>query len=480
MENVDRLPGSRPTTGLLLVTTFESEPVSFTVTTADFGTTPHTARPGESTRIEFPSDSLYVRDSRRRDGYVRIEAEQGKTISVYGVNDEQRSTDGFVALSCDGMDLGIPFRRYEYAIASGDIRATGSTLERFSEFLIIPCEDDTEVEIVPSQVVSVTANDFATPRFGKEISPSSALWQTPDGMRPNAGETLLIAHSNDLTGTIIRSNKPVVVLSGHQCAQVPVGNTACDHMVEQIPPQTTWGYTFLMNPLGARESGDTYRVVTVYDDTEVSVTCADEGSGDNVVTKKLGILNRTPGDNWLEYSTSEPNTRPCVKPFIRRFCSIETTKPVLVVQYSQGYTVDSPCTSLEQGAQELGDPFMSVVPPVVQYINNYLVSSIRAIAGTFPTRFVSVAVYKDFFQPSQIMFDDSPLESDSSRWNKIFCLDGEVCGYGIYKSLGTGDHRVYHTNDNAGLSVQTYGFQQQNSYGFPAGMEMEQLSGKYF
>ena len=475
MNQVARQQGIPEPSALLLVTTTEPEPVTFTVKTNAFGTTTHTARYGASTQVEFPADSVTVRDGNDRSKYIRVQAEEGKTISVYGVSDEQRSTDGFVALSCDGMELGVPFRRYEYAIVSGSIRVTPSTSQTFSEFLIIPCEDDTEIDIVPSQVITILSADFGTMRFGHGINPDSAKWESSSGDRPQAGDTLLIANTNDLTGSIVRSDKPVVVMSGHQCAQVPVGYTACDHLVEQIPPSTTWGYTFLVNPLAARESGDIYRIVTVNDDTGVSVTCADEGTGGNLETEDLGVLNRAQGENWIEYATTPPNVAPCVQDFVRRYCSIQSTKPVIVAQYSQGYTVDMHCTTDEY--TELGDPFMSLIPPVIQYVNNYTIMPVSALAGDFPVRFVSISVYKEFFQPNQIMMDGVAFEPAGSQWNEIHCADGDVCGYGLYREFGLGDHVIYHTNENAGLSVQTYGFQQQNSYGLPGGMEMEPLSG---
>lgn len=474
MKNINRIIGRDEPKAVLLVTTTEREPVMFTVTNSS-SSSRYMATFGVSTRIEFPADSVVVENGNQRDRYILVQAEDHKTISVYGVNDEDRSTDGFVALSCDGMSLGIPFRRYEYAIVSGDKEITSSSLQTFSEFLLMPCEDDTEIEIVPSQLITVSGFRFS--QFGPGGHRDSSKWEDLSGKRPRAGTTLLVVHARDLTGTIIRSSKPIVVFSGHQCAQVPIGKTACDHLVEQIPPQITWGYTFLLNPLAARESGDIYRVATVYDDTEVTVTCVDEG-GSNAGTEVLATLNRAQGENWLEYSTSDPNSPPCVRPFLRKFCSLQTTNPVLVVQYSQGYTADTQCTGFDAG--DLGDPFMSIIPPVVQYQNNYLITAITAVAGTFPTRYFSISVYKDFFQPSLIMIDGTAVEPDPSNWNRIYCSDGEVCGYGIYKPIiELGDHRIYHSTENAAITVQFYGFQQQNSYGFSAGMELEPLSGMF-
>ena len=475
MQNVARDGGRDESNVLLLVTTTEREQVTFTVTTT-FGKTSHTASYGTSTSVTFPADSVYVTNERQRDRYILVQAEEGKTISVYGVNDEYRSTDGFVALPCDGMSVGTPFKRYEYSIVSAKLEATVDNPQTFSEFLVIPCEDDTRVEIIPSQLVTVNANDFGTTQFGPNAHSKSGVWERL-GQYPSAGSTLLVTNSVDLTGTIVRSSKPIVVFSGHQCAQVPTGQTACDHLVEQIPPHTTWGYTFLLNPLAARESGDIYRVATVYDDTEVTVTCVDEG-GTNAQTEVLGTLNRAQTNNWLEYVTQDPNRPPCITPFIRKFCSLQATNPVLVAQYSQGYRVDTQCTR-ESVASELGDPFMSIIPPIVQYLNDYTITAITGEAGSFPTRYVSISVYKTFFQPSRILMDGVPVEPDSSKWNRIYCSEREVCGYGIYKEISLGDHTIHHESENAAISVETYGYQQQNSYGFPAGMELEPLSGMF-
>lgn len=472
MLNVVRDSAREETNAILMVTTTENGPVSFTVTRIVDGETvssSHVATRGVSTVINFPADQVYVTRNNQRDKYILVQAEANKTISIYGVNDEHRSTDGFVALSCDGMSVGYTFRRYEYAIVSGDLKATPSSPQTVSEFLIIPCEDDSTIEITPSQIVSVSG--FRIRQFGVGTNQATGTWEDGRRNKPKAGETLLIDSSEDLTGTIISSNKPIAVFSGHQCAQVPVGKTACDHLVEQVPPSTSWGYTFLLNPLAVRESGDIYRVVSIYDDTEVSVTCNDEG-GDTYQTESLGTLSRAQRENWLEYSTSGSSTGPC---YVRKYCSLQSTKPVLVAQYSQGYTADVACIT---SASEVGDPFMSIIPPIVQYRNDYLITTFTASAGPFPLRYISVSVYKDYFQPSLIMLNDTAFEDESSKWNKIYCSDGEICGYGLYKEIERGNHRVYHSNPNAGISVQFYGYQQQNSFAFPAGMELEPLSGR--
>ena len=65
------------------------------------------------------------------------------------------------------------------------------------------------------------------------------------------------------------------------------------------------------------------------------------------------------------------------------------------------------------------------------------------------------------------MIDDMPLEPDANAWQGIYCADGNICGYNISKSIDDGNHTIYHSMQNAALSVHMYGFQNQNSYGFP-------------
>ena len=181
------------------------------------------------------------------------------------------------------------------------------------------------------------------------------------------------------------------------------------------------------------------------------------------------------GYNFGSFKIQDASTPPCIDPFIRKFCSLQATNPVIVTQYSHGYSVDFACKR-----HELGDPFMSLIPPVIQYLNNYTILAITGEAGPSPARYFSISVHQIFFDPSRIMIDGVPVEPDRSEWQGIYCSDGEICGYGIYRVITSGDHTVYHETKTAALSVQNYGFQRQNSYGFPAGMELQHISGECF
>ena len=466
-QNVPRGPTDPETDAYIFVSTTESDVVQFTVTTTFGGTETNNyeVRNNQTTRVVFSPDAYYVRNKDQRDRGILVKAEDGKTISVYVVNDEVRSTDGYLALSCDGIQNPNNFNRYQYLVFS-TAQPTIEGEQWTSQFLLIPCTDNAVITVTPSQELS-GSGIFDRAEFGPGIP---ATWSDA-----NEGETLLITHVDDLTGTLISSNRPIVVISGHQCGQIPPGQSACDHLAEQIPPHTTWGYTYLLNPLALRESGDYYRFATNLDNTEVTITCVNESESTPVEVLKE-TLNKEQRANWGRYETHPlPCTNHSHDPFIRKYCCLQATNPVLVAQYSYGYTADNPCI-----VSQNSDPFMSLVPPVTQYLNKYTITLIDAEEGIFLDRYVGVVVHQSFFSPNLIMMDDMPLESDREAWQGIYCADGSICGYAISKAVDAGNHTIYHSMENAALYVHMYGFQNQNSYGFPAGMELEKIAGECF
>ena len=453
-----------------IVTTTDPGVVNFNVTSrfAGLNITTHQVTRDQPVRISYPADSVYVRAMSDTNKAIFVEAEEGKKISVYVVNDEHTSSDGFVALPCDGMAV-TSFNRYKYIILSTfhNVTQQESGGPRASQFMVVNCEDDTRVTVRPSLKLS-GGGVFRDNLFGPGLSNSKSVWEG------NAGETLLLSIlSADLTGTLVRSDKPVVVISGHECGQVPANVTGCDHMAAQIPPHTTWGYAYLLNPLAHRKSGDFYRFATVTNNTSVTITCVDAGS--NVAKQALmKIIHIEQLTNWGEFQT---HMNPCDNPsvsFVPKYCCLQATEPVIVAQYSYGHTVDA-CRN-----GNIGGPFLSIIPPVVQYLNSYIIPApVNVIAGPIIERYVSVSVYTNYFDTNHIFFDDIPLEPNTDNWQAIYCADGDICGYATNRTLNDASHHIYHTNKNAATFVHSYGFRSGNSYGLSGGMELQAIDGEY-
>lgn len=52
----------------------------------------------------------------------------------------------------------------------------------------------------------------------------------------NQGDVLQLEQSAELSGALIKSDKPIAVWGGHSCMQVPIGVVACDSAHQQLPP----------------------------------------------------------------------------------------------------------------------------------------------------------------------------------------------------------------------------------------------------
>ena len=410
---------------------------------------------------------------------IRIRTEGGKKITVQGFNDDVRTSDGFVAIPCDAMRNDI-FNRIEYFVLAADQTPDPDDPPKSSQVLLVPCDDNTIIKVEPTQLVTMPGLlDLAVrpvfTQFGPGGSPTSASFTI------NAEQTVLIEHPDDLSGTIIRSNRPLVVLSGHECGEIPIGVTACDHMVEQMPPGMSFGMTFFLVPLAGRYSGDMFRVGTLTDGTQVTVTCVTSSDvtptrlsleGDGAIDRGEYITFMTP-DNLANDFDWKPS-----------YCCLDATEPVIVAQYSTGYSYDK-IVNLKSSLynRENGDPFMTLIPPVTQFLNNYTMKALDGAPGPFSFRFINLALSSAFFDnsvsaQSQVQIDGSAV-NPVDGWIPFYCSNNEICGYGAQAVVNGGTINVYHENEEVGLGMSYYAYQQQNSYGMPSGFELTPLAGIY-
>ena len=386
----------------LLVTTPESSPVRFTVNATGFSYSGIAAQ-NSSTNVTLPS-SLQVRTANERDKGINIKAEEHKKIVVYGLNWYTGSTDAFLALPCNQL----PVDEYEYYAVTYPTQHP----QHHIAILIVGCEDNT--------LVNTNSTIITVDRL----------------------QTYLIRSPDDLTGIRITSNKPIALFSNHECANVPNGVDACDHLTEQIPPTATCGRVFLAASLLGR-SGEMFRIITAQTPTTVTVNCT--------TLLQPVSYSLTAAVNWQEFNTTPSS-----------FCSIIATSPILVAQFAKGYLAD----------RVTGDPFMVLIPPVEQFnTNRYLLNSLPM----FELNCMTVYVEPQYFQPERIFVNERNL--DSSLWSQIEGSN-KVIGYSTRVSLTAGDHRLYHLDQDARLGVSVYGFSRDNSYGYPGGMMLTPLQCK--
>jgi len=156
-------------------------------------------------------------------------------VTVYGLNRIQFTTDAYLGLPTDIQGTEYIVLGYENTGAIG------------SQLAVVGTQDTTTVTITPS------------------VTTGSRPAGVPYSIVLNQGQTYQLRNTAaapaDLSGTIITADKPVAAYGGHQCANIPAGATACDYVVEQLPPTSTWGKEFGTVPLATRMGGDTFRFV---------------------------------------------------------------------------------------------------------------------------------------------------------------------------------------------------------------------------
>lgn len=390
------------------------------------------------TRVLYLPDSFEVLGKNDYDKGIRIRTVgTSQNISVSVMKHETAST-------LSGTYLALPpviyqgLDEYRYYVTS--YFWNNRILTNYSSVvLLVGNKPDTSVTIVPSQRVEIPPHFLRQSYSGSIINAGESYTVVIQPM-----ETLHIESLHDLTGTRVTSNKPLTVLGSHECADVPVGVEFCDYLVEQFPPTVTWGRVFLLASSHSRLTGELYRIITAKSSTSVKVKCVVEADSNPEIGQVTMLINAS-GDS-REFTLSRD-----------RFCSVVANKPVLVVQYSLGYFLD-----------QVGDPFMLVIPPISQYSNNFTFTS--------PTRYtnhITIVVPVIYYDSSKILLNSSTV----SGWSPVYCSESAICGYGTRLPVPEGTHRVHHMDGDAQLMVYVYGFEYHDGYGQIAGVNLARIAG---
>ncbi|MEI6090175.1 MAG: choice-of-anchor D domain-containing protein [bacterium] len=183
-------------------------------------------------------------------------------ITVYSFSSQTLSSDCYSA---------IPIKNWgsEYITVCQPLNKTIERLPsgvdvdviRESEFMVMAAYDST--------VVTITPSDFTG---------GGQLPNKPFNVLLNTGETYLVkslynsGSDGDLTGSLIKSTKPVGVLSGHVRAPMPKSTNSRNHLVEMLPPTFSWGKSYVSVPYGVSQYGDVFRIVAKTIPTTVEVT----------------------------------------------------------------------------------------------------------------------------------------------------------------------------------------------------------------
>lgn len=361
-----------------------------------------------------------------------IHIQSASDVTVYAMNQARTTSDALLVLPTDALTGDYVVMSY-----NSDIRSfSDPSASTPSQFVVVATEDNTRVEITPTANTSLYLRGdviVETLQQGESFLVQAAM-DGPD----NA----------DLSGSVVRANKPVAVFGSHQRATIPIafiGQLASrDYLIEQMSPVGTWGKSAFVTPFAKSSNEidlgtDLYRVVAAFDSTAV------------IVDGAFQVLM---------------NAGQVFESSLTRASAITTSRPALVAQFKKttGQT--------GQPNQRIGDPLMMLVPPAEQFMNEYRFINVQSYefaalndsTPIYEEQFLNIVVptlgipglVLDGLPVSPGMFQ--PIGQTPFSWTQLSMTDG-----------------VHHIKGDTTFGIYVYGYGIANSYGYIGGMAFRPL-----
>ena len=343
-----------------------------------------------------------------------------KGIAILGDSEEEESEDAFIALPISPL-LQEETEFEEYWVLSQANQYVQTDFK--SVILVIASTDNTQLKVTPSQKASTVEGGISFEMEKEVVIVQHRL------------DTLTLTSSNDLTGTVIRTDKPIVVYSGHECGNVPVYISSCSHLVEQMPPVRVWGYCYIATSFMGRQDGSYVKFVVAKDETYVDAY----ENGEFVLT--YGPLHQ----GMFRERYLGPG----------RVLVLKSNQPILVAQFSSAAQED-----------EVGAPFMIVLSSLSQLVSEVPFYSKNSSEVNY-FHYITITVPTQYYDEDAIILDGDPIHSNTTS-----TVQSPDCGNFTVISMEVepGRHYLQHTTPGAGFLLSVYGFAPGTSYGYSPGL----------
>uniref|UniRef100_A0A1X7V5I7 EGF-like domain-containing protein n=1 Tax=Amphimedon queenslandica TaxID=400682 RepID=A0A1X7V5I7_AMPQE len=354
---------------------------------------------------------------------VYLNATNGGELSVIVVNHRPYTLGDYLAYPYHDFQVS----QYQYYAVSTEFEGDNILL---SEILLVGNENNTTVTIIPTQTIMVPMDFQNATSESITIAAGSVYTFTIHRL-----QTFLFGIPElDMSGTSIVSDKPLTVLSGHECVYIPSTECCCDHIIEQIPPTITWGKNFLLTPFAERINGPFYKIIAAESQTTFTYTCAFNDS----IFSNTSYL--TLAGDFITLSSNASS-----------YCFIHSDKPILVTKLGPG----------RDPVSSIGDPVVSLITPIEQYQNNtaILIPSFSLISNSYiniATRTIG-PVYID------------GQEAEDVTWENIYNSNSAIVGYGTQIFFNSSlNSTTYVISMQSTFGTMVYGFGHSHGYTFSA------------
>ena len=396
---------------IVCITTTESTDVDFVIEFSDGMTINGVVSPYNSTTVYLP-ETYVVSTIYERNSGVSLRTLGNKLISVSVASHFHISSDSYLALPLIEY-RGVDEYTYFAVTSEADTNET-------SRVLIVSGYNWTSITITPTKDIVIPGDLTGGEDYVLEAWASYTV--ILDSL-----QTLLLESIQSLTGTKIVSDRPVTVVSGHQCALVPDNSSSCDYIIEQLPPTLNWGRNFIFPLLASRLGGTYVTVVASEHDTTADFRCT--LISENVTdtdTLELGY----PGNYSLLVLAPDDQV-----------CSMTSNRPIIVALFSGGEGEDV----------ANGDPLMIIVTPLEQYTTSDAEHSIVG-GDDFEMFYVNVAVEGE---PEGLLLNNERLTESLVA---IHSTSGDLVGYAAQVMLSSPSLTLSVDYPNTSYSALVYAF----------------------
>lgn len=372
--------------------------VQYPVNSPTFNTTV-AVTPGSVTIVSLPSAAAQGWSA----GTIQnnaVRAFSNQEFTAYMINRIPYTSDAALALPIDVLNT-------DYIVASYQSIGFGT------EFAVAAPYDNTVVTITPK--VALTGGYPAGTPFNITLNRGEAFL----GLNPATGA--------DLTGTLIKADKPIVLTNGEKCIYVPPGYSACDHIFEVAQPVQSWGQSALVAPLPNRPNGSVYRILA---------------SEDNTTVQRDGtVISNIDRGQFIDTGV------------LADAHSFTADKPIFVVQYMTGQSYPGSTS---------GDPAMGNMIPSAQYLRSYTFSTVGG--NQFAQDYVSIIADDDDVSAGTILLDGTPVPAAdfTAIGTSGFSFATEPLTSGVHTTASTSFH---------GITVE--GYNNYDSYIYPGGAKFQ-------
>lgn len=322
---------------------------------------------------------------------------------------------------------------------------------------IVASEDDTEVTVHPSHAIQDGTDVVGTAQ------------DYPVTYRLQRGEVIQFHQFEELTGSVVVSNKPVSVFGGHECPFIPSDKQACDYTQQQLPSLAQWGSEYAAVGYRSRKDGVeagnetepmAYRIVAARDGTKLDYDPPIPPSGAPIELAAGQVATFFIGVGQA---------------FVVR--TQDADHPIYVAAHMTGATAAG--LNVYNG---MGDPEFVNVVPAQQYQSAYSFYADPTYAETSLAiiRRKTNGAFRDvWLECAGVLSDWKPIgERGEYEWRRVDLarhrgtgetFDGGTCSLGLERMRSDGE-----------FTATLWGWDYYVSYAYPGGMALRKTSSGSF